>query len=142
MVSDTLLIDRIIFTDLSTIGSLFIDGDLFCKTLELSCRKANPLGKLAITAGKYALQINGMPTSPLELRFGFTLPTLLDVPGRTFIHIHPGNTPQDTEGCILPGNRSDVDAVYDSRNAFFALKAEIIKRMTLGIVYVQIIGGA
>jgi len=26
-----------------------------------------------------------------------------DVPGRTFIMIHPGNTIDDSEGCILPG---------------------------------------
>src|SRR6185437_5224317 len=130
--SNTFLIDRVTFTDHSTIGNLYMDGDIFCKTLELSCRKANLMGKLAIHNGRYELQINDEPTTPLEIKFGFTLPTLLNVPDRTFIHIHPGNAPLDTEGCILPGYKSDIDAVYDSRNAFFKLKAEILKRMGIG----------
>lgn len=137
----TVIIDRKIFTDLSTIADLSIDGDLFCRTLEPSSRKGNPTGKLAIPALEYKLTINAEITTDKEKKFGFTVIQVNDVPGRTNIEIHPGNTQADTLGCILPGNRFDTDTVYDSRNAFFSLKGEIQKQLTIGDVYLQIVGG-
>jgi len=141
MPDDTILLIRKTFTDYSTIGQFLIDGDMFCYSLELSCRKENPSGKLAINAGKYELQINSDPITDLEKKFGFTLPTLLNVPNRLYIHIHPLNNPSQSEGCIGPGFKTDTDCIYDSRNAFFKLKDEITKRMQLGKVYLQIVGG-
>lgn len=45
-----------------------------------------------------------------------------DVPGRTNILIHTGNTEVDTLGCILLGNRighlNGLPAVLDSKNCF------------------------
>ena len=50
-----------------------------------------------------------------------------DVPGRTAILFHWGNTEKDTEGCILVGLRtgkiSGQDAVLDSRKAFNYFKS-------------------
>lgn len=140
--SDTIQLDRRDFMDLSTIGNFIIDGDIFCKSLELSCRKANTEGKMAIAPGRYELKINTDITTDKEKKFGFTIIQLLDVPGRTNIEIHPANWPAELQGCIAPGMRSDVDAVYDSRNAFFKLKGEILKRMGFGKVYIQIFGGS
>jgi len=135
-----LLLDRLIFTDLSTIGTLYIGSDMFCKTLELSCRKENAQGKMAIPMGKYRLSINPAVTTDKEKKFGFTVIQVHDVPGRENIEIHPGNTCNDTTGCILTGFRSDIDTVYDSRNAFFKLKSEVTKLLDLGSVYLQIAG--
>lgn len=140
--SDTIQLDRLVFTDLSTIGNFMMDGDIFCKSLELSCRKANTNGKMAISPGRYELKINSEITTDKEKKFGFTVIQVCDVPGRTNIEIHPANWPSELEGCIAPGTRSDIDALYDSRTPFFKLKDEILKRMGLGKVYIQIFGGS
>jgi hypothetical protein len=52
---------------------------------------------------------------------------VLDVTGRSYIMIHPGNWPMDTDGCILPGMRYGIskdrrgqwsNSVLDSIKAF------------------------
>lgn len=46
------------------------------------------------------------------------------VPGRTYIMFHPGNWPEDTEGCIMVGKEyamiSDKPGISDSRASFQA----------------------
>lgn len=39
------------------------------------------------------------------------------VPGRTGILIHPGNSVDDVQGCIAPGQRREGEKVYNSRAA-------------------------
>lgn len=52
-------------------------------------------------------------------RYGKIMPRLLDVPDRDGILIHPGNTPHDTEGCILVGMSQKPDGtLMNSRVAF------------------------
>jgi hypothetical protein len=51
-------------------------------------------------------------------RFGMNVPHILDVPGRDYILIHPGNFPEDTEGCVLVGKEKTLDTVLQSREAF------------------------
>jgi hypothetical protein len=50
---------------------------------------------------------------------------LTGVPGRTNVQIHTGNTPDDSEGCILVGMKlgDDLCSVIDSRKAYDALRA-------------------
>ena len=36
-------------------------------------------------------------------KYGGRFPCLLDVPGFSGVMIHPGNTAEDTRGCLLPG---------------------------------------
>jgi hypothetical protein len=139
--SDTMVIARKTYTDLSTIGQFLIDGDIFCHTLELSCRRENPEGKLAIPAGKYLLSLAEKPESPLELRFGFPLPLLNGVIGREGIRIHPANSWTELEGCIAPGNRVGIDSIFDSRTPFFKLCDEMRKLMQLRPLFLEIVGG-
>ncbi len=54
-------------------------------------------------------------------RFQRELPLLLDVPNYEGVRIHPGNGPEDTEGCLLPGRSPSVDFVGNSKPAFEAL---------------------
>jgi hypothetical protein len=139
---DTITLERSIFTDLSTIGDIFVDGDIFCKSLELSCRKKNSEGYLAIPAGKYELTLSSEPISELEKKFGYSLPLVNNVPGRSGIRIHPANYPSQVKGCIVPGMRVQEDAIFDSKKAFDLLIGEIKKRLKSGKVYISVIGGS
>lgn len=132
--NDGLILNRTDFTDKSTIGDLYLDGHWTCFTLELSCRK-NAEGKVCIPEGKYEVRMEW------STRFGMNTPHLQNVPGRTFIEIHPGNKPEDTEGCILLGQSKDVDWVSNSRSAYLALVALLAPKFAAGPVYISVTGG-
>ena len=78
-------------------------------TLELPDRRNAP-NVSRVPAGTYS---GGVQHSE---RLGNVV-RLYDVPGRSNILIHAGNTVQDTEGCILPGELAGRDTVARSRNA-------------------------
>ena len=100
---------RKIFKEDRTLSDLYINGELFCQVLEDTDRgldsswsledikKVKIHGKTCIPYGKYSVAIS------YSNRFKRLLPILLNVPGYLGIRIHPGNKPEDTEGCILPG---------------------------------------
>lgn len=119
------------FTDKSTIGDLYLGDDLFCVTLERSCRDTGE-EPLAIPAGRYEITLYDSP------HFQRKLPLLNGVLGREYIEIHPANFPEQLKGCIAVGMRKDVDVIYDSRRAFDLLFAEIEKRLQLGKLYIEI----
>ena len=83
-----------------TLGALRINGRLFCATLELP-DKGNAANISRIPPGKY---IAAKTRSP---RFGETF-EVLDVPHRSHILFHAGNTKDDTQGCILLGRKWGV----------------------------------
>lgn len=63
-------------------------------------------GKTAIPTGTYKIQLRVSPKFKERYwakPYGGKLPYLCNVPGFEGVCIHPGNTPQDTEGCLLPG---------------------------------------
>ena len=106
------------FTDNSVTGRLLINGLFYCFTLEDRDRylekdaELKVAGASAIPIGRYEVVVNYSP------RFQRNLPLLLNVPGFEGVRIHSGNTPEDTEGCILLGKTRDVDYVGQSRAAF------------------------
>ena len=112
-----IIIERFDFTDESTIGTLTCDG-FVCFSLEDTDRylEDNPedkqYGKSAIPRGKYKIIIT------YSNRFNRELPLLISVPGFSGVRIHPGNGPQDTEGCILVGSTHSKDFVGNSRATF------------------------
>lgn len=132
---DTMVLNRRIFTDRSTIGELFIDGEKECFILEPSCRSQGPGFPVAIPAGKYEIVLYASP------RFKKRVPLLLKVPGREMIEIHSGNKPEDTHGCLLPGNGHSVDWVSNSGVALEVLIAKIEKKLETGPFYIGITGG-
>lgn len=92
-----------------TIGSMYINGEYFCDTLEDKARDLNKDGDLndagegkvyaetAIPYGEYEVVVNHSP------KFKRMLPRLLNVPHFEGILIHRGNTAKDSAGCILVG---------------------------------------
>lgn len=115
------------FTERSTGGMLYINGVFECFTLEdrdrhLETGGAKVPGETAIPRGSYDVQIT------MSARFAKPLPLLLNVPNYSGVRIHPGNKPEDTEGCILVGNGRDLknkDWVSASAAAFAALFEKI-----------------
>lgn len=113
-----LILNRTTFSTESTIGTLSRDGIDICKILEDTDRhlESNPsakiYGKTAIPRGRYRI------VATMSQRFARVLPLLLNVPGYEGVRIHPGNTPADTDGCLLPGLSSSVDFVASSRAAW------------------------
>ena len=99
-----------------TMGRLEIDGEHFCDTLEPTWRDLGPgrpghkiAGRTAIPDGRYPVAVTWSP------KFKKWLPLLLHVPQFEGIRTHAGNTPDDTEGCILVGLRVKPGKVLDSR---------------------------
>ena len=96
-----------------TVGRLYVDGKFFCNTLEDTVRDLNRVGKIpgktAIPYGEYKVVFNWSP------KFGRNLPRLLNVPAFEGILIHPGNTADDSSGCILVGKNTEVGRLTESR---------------------------
>lgn len=108
------------FTDRSTIGQLFIDGEYECFTLEDPVRSGPKVwGNTAIPAGTYRLAITQ------SYRFGRPMPEIVSVPGFEGVRIHSGNTDKDTEGCILVGIQRLPDRLGLSRAAYAVLFPKI-----------------
>jgi len=105
-------VKRTTFTDKSTIGELYIDGEFFCYTLEDVVREEKISGETAIPAGTYKVSITFSP------HFQRYLPLLLDVPNFEGVRIHPGNKASDTEGCLLVGSTKSKDFIGNSRTTF------------------------
>lgn len=117
-----IVIQREIFTEDSTQGEMLIDGIHFCWTLEP--RKDQSHGKpFCIPAGVYRT-VFGPST-----RFEMITPHLLGVPDFTEIELHPGNYPEDTEGCTLVGYSKSSDFVGDSRQCF----SDLMRKLMPGI---------
>ena len=94
----------------AVLSNLFVDGRWECFALEGQT--------VMIPAGRYRVVI-----TPSH-RFGRLLP-LVEVPGRSGIRIHPGNTTADTEGCILVGQAIEGEDVTLSRAALDHLQPQI-----------------
>jgi hypothetical protein len=107
-----------------TIGELFVDGVFECFIGEDRYRpppQPKVYGKTAIPCGTYEVRVTHSP------RFQRFLPLLLKVPGFEGVRIHPGNVAADTEGCLLPGRSRRDDQVLESRLAFDALHAKVMR---------------
>lgn len=111
-----------------TIGKLSVeDSYASYYTLEDTDRKMEDgeekvPGKTAIPRGKYKIQLT------MSNRFKRILPLLLDVPQFSSIRIHSGNTPANTEGCILVG-KGLSGATMDITKSLLALN-ELMEALT------------
>ena len=72
-------------------------------------------GKTAIPWGSYPVVLTYSP------RFRRMLPLLNRVTLFSGVRIHPGNSPKDTQGCILLGENKQVGKVLNSRKYVYGL---------------------
>jgi len=117
-----LLILRDTFSDESTIGELFVNGERFCDTLELPYRD-NQRSVSCIPIGQYKVRMR-YPRESATREYLHLL--VQEVKDRSYILFHRGNTAKDTRGCILVGQGSQQDIVHNSTLAMDLLMKEII----------------
>jgi len=115
-----LYLKREIFTDVSTIGTLSVDGKFECFVLEDKDRgltsemsetdimATKVFGKTCIPYGRYEIVWN------MSNHFKKEMPLLLDTKGFKGIRIHAGNTALDSFGCLLCGRKRGNNVITES----------------------------
>lgn len=105
---------------------MLIDGEFQCFTLEDVEREYKIAGETAIPVGSYPVDVTYSP------RFKHLMPLILDVPNFSGVRIHWGNTPDDTEGCILVGKTRGTDFIGKSREAYALIFPQILAAVDAG----------
>ena len=117
-----LLIIRDTFTDVSTIGNLYLDGEWLCDTLELPYLD-NQRNISCIPEGQYKVRLRTARESATR---DYLHLLVQDVPNRDYILFHIGNSAKDTRGCVLVGIGTEQDFVKNSTLAMGLLMKEIL----------------
>jgi hypothetical protein len=117
-----LLLIRDDFSEKSTLGKLFLNGERFCDTLELPWLD-NQRSISCIPEGEYKVRLRLARESATR---DYLHLLVQDVQGRSYILVHIGNYPKDTKGCILVGQSRQQDAVYNSTLAMELLIKEVL----------------
>jgi len=120
--SINLLLIRDTFSEQSTIGELFLNGERMCDTLE-NPWKDNQRNISCIPEGEYKVRLRLARESATR---DYLHLLVQDVPNRDWILFHRGNSAKDTSGCILVGLGSQQDIVQNSTLAMDLLMKEII----------------
>ena len=102
--------------DNCTSGYLAVNGNIIAYTLELPWQDNAPLIS-SIPDGSYGGILRYDHPDGWRIQ-------LTGVPGRDNVQIHTGNTPDNSEGCILVGLKlgDDLCSVIDSKKAYDALR--------------------
>ena len=118
-----LVLERDSFTEDTTIGKLYFNGEFLCNTLENAYR-GNKKMVSAIPCGIYDLRVRSAAESG-NLDYVHLL--IEEVPNRSYCLFHYGNTHVDTHGCILTGmGRNGKEMITHSRKAHTLLMNLII----------------
>ena len=117
-----LLLIRDTHSDTSTIGKLYLNGEMMCDTLENPWLD-NQRNISCIPAGQYNVRLRLARESATR---DYLHLLVQEVPNRSYILFHIGNTAKDTQGCILVGLKREQDFVSNSRLAMDLLMKEII----------------
>lgn len=144
-----ILIDRKWKKETYTIGKLYVDGVLFCNSLEDKDRGLKQTDSLSTIQSKKVYAETAIPTGTYNVRMdikspkyssyswyknlcGGYMPRLENVPGFSGILMHPGNTALDSSGCILVGKNTKVGQITDSKNTFSKLYKKMKKAYDKG----------
>jgi len=117
-----LLLLRDTFSENSTIGELFLNGERMCDTLENPYIN-NEKRISCIPEGEYKVRLRTARESATR---DYVHLLVEDVPNRDYILFHRGNSAKDTSGCILVGLGSQQDFVQNSTLAMDLLMKEIL----------------
>ena len=119
-----LLIIRDTFTNDSIIGKLYLNSEFISHTLELPW-KDNARSVSCIPKGVYDCRTRTAKESGSR---DYLHLLVKDVPNRTYILFHYGNSPSDSRGCILTGmmRADEPDKILHSRKAHHLLMDKII----------------
>ena len=134
-----LTLRRFFSTDKDTLGFLWSDDHkVECFTLEDAYHDQKIYGQTRIPAGTYKL---GLFQSP---HFGKQMIYLLNVPNYDGIMIHNGNKNEDTLGCILVGDTSNLfvgneDTIANSNQALNRIQPQITTAILNGDTFITII---
>lgn len=113
-----------------TLGVLYRNNEAICCTLELPWLN-NQQQKSCIPKGSYEVTRYFSPSKKSEVFL------LHDVPFRTMVQIHSGNTINDIKGCIavgrVYGSIKGMRAVLHSRNTMKKLLTELPEPFILDI---------
>lgn len=136
-----LLIDRKWKKDGYTIGCFYINGILFCNSLEDKDRSLkDSMSENKIKQSKVYEQ-TAIPTGTYEVKMTYSsrfntkswgrkyqgkVPELLSVKGFSGVRVHPGNTAKDTLGCILVGKNTAKGMVTKSTEYYYKLLDEYL----------------
>lgn len=129
-----------------TVGKLYINGKYFCDTMEdvdrgldqnmslSTIQNLKIYQETAIPTGQYKIDMNivspkysNFSKYPWAKPYGGKIPRLLNVKGFQGVLIHPGNTKEDTAGCILVGENKAVGKVLNSQATFKKLMEILLK---------------
>jgi hypothetical protein len=120
-----LVLSRLVENATGTYGVFIYERKIICYSLELPWL-GNVQNKSCIPFGQYDVVKANSP------RLGQVF-YVKDVPGRSSILIHPGNTLKDTDGCILPGSSVFDGGVSRSRDALDDLYSALPSNFKLNI---------
>ena len=128
-----LYVDRAWKKEAYTIGDLFIGNKKFSNTLEDTDRglsKEDSLhdilvkkvyGMTAIPAGRYEVKLTYSSKFGKASWAAMTqgrVPEILNVPGFEGVRIHPGNSAEDTYGCLLVGFNTKKGWISNSQSTY------------------------
>ena len=122
------ILEREVFTDKSIIGSLYMNSHKICDTLELPYNNNNK-NVSAIPTGLYDLCVRSGADST---KYKYVHLQVLEVPNRSFILFHIGNSAKDSKGCILTGMSRQTDMVLNSKKSHTLLMQVILENMNTG----------
>jgi len=129
----TIALDREIYTNDTTLGRMFIDGEFIGYTLEDTVRPygVKVAGHTAIPEGNYDIAVTKSNRFKRDMPIIYTVADNHTIrrSGVSFsgIRIHGGNTHVDTHGCILVAKRRSI--IDESiQGSLEALITEHIKR--------------
>ena len=135
-----LKLKRDLKNNIFTLGKLFIDGVLFCYTVEDKDRdinndgdlddagEAKVYGETAIPKGTYKVILS------VSNRFKKLMPEVLNVKGFEGIRIHAGNSAIDSHGCIIVGTVRTPNGVGLSRDCFIRLMKRLEGQKNINLI--------